>query len=118
MHTRRGDTEKAHGYYQKALIPYQTGNTRIGVLFTVEGFAALAIVEQQWEKAVKLLAWATKVREDNKELRPPVEQASIERELAVIHGHITDTKFTRLADEGRTMNMDQAIACALGGSDG
>jgi hypothetical protein len=110
--------ENARLYYQKALIPYQTGNTRIGVLFTVEGFAALAVVEHQWEKAVRLLAWATKVREDNKELRPPVEQASVERELAAIQGHITDTEFTRLADEGRAMTMDQAIACAFGGSDG
>jgi predicted ATPase/class 3 adenylate cyclase len=118
VHTRRGDTEKAYVYYQKALIPYQTGNTRIGVLFTVEGFAALAVVERQWEKAVKLFVWATKVREDNGELRPPVEQASVERELAVIQGHITDTEFTRLDDEGRAMTMDQAIACALGGSDG
>ena len=45
--------------------------------------------------------------------RPPVEQASVEKDLAVIHSKIDDTEFTRLSAEGRTMTVEQAIALAL-----
>ena len=45
--------------------------------------------------------------------RPPVEQAPVERDLAVIHSKIGNTEFTRLSAEGRTMTVEQAIALAL-----
>lgn len=114
LYTRLGDGEKARLYFQKALTPYRTGNTRLGVFFTVEGFASLAVREQLWEKAVKLFSWVSRVRENGGELRPPVEQASVERDLALIRSHLSNTEFQRLADGGASMTMDQAIACALG----
>ena len=45
--------------------------------------------------------------------RPPVEQASVEKDLAVIHSKIDDNEFTRLSADGRTMTVEQAIALAL-----
>jgi tetratricopeptide (TPR) repeat protein len=113
LYTRLGEGETARLYYQKALVPYRTGNTRIGVLFTVEGFASLAVCELHWEKALRLFSWASKVREDSGELRPPVEQASVERDLAIIRDHLSGIDFARLANEGSTMSMEQAIALAL-----
>jgi tetratricopeptide (TPR) repeat protein len=113
LYTRLGDGETARLYYQKALVPYRTGNTRIGVLFTVEGFASLAVCEQHWEKALRLFSWASKVREDSGELRPPVEQASVERDLAIIRDHLSDIDSAGLANEASTMSMEQAIALAL-----
>jgi predicted ATPase/class 3 adenylate cyclase len=118
LHTRLGDGEKARLYYQKALLPYQTGNTRIGVLFTVEGMASLAVSERKWKKAIKLFSWATRVREDSGELRPPVEQVSVERDLSVIRSHLPDAEYIRFVEEGRSLTMEQASACALAESDG
>jgi tetratricopeptide (TPR) repeat protein len=113
LYTRLGEGENARLYYRAALIPYQKGNTRVGVLFTVEGLASLAVCERQWEKAIKLFSWVSKLREDSGELRPPVEQAVIDRDLAAIRDHLTATDFDRLSSEGNTMTMDQAIALAL-----
>jgi predicted ATPase/class 3 adenylate cyclase len=113
LYTRLGERENAQFYYREALIPYQKGKTRVGVLFTVEGFASLAVCEHQWGKAIKLFSWASKQRENNGELRPPVEQVSVDRDLAAIRDHLTDTEIARLASEGNAMTTDQAITLAL-----
>jgi predicted ATPase/class 3 adenylate cyclase len=113
LYTRLGEGETARIYYREALIPYQKGNTRVGVIFTVEGFASLATAERQWTRAIRLFSWASKLREESGELRPPVEQASVDRDLAAIRDHLTGTEFTVLATEGSIMTMDQAIALAL-----
>jgi tetratricopeptide (TPR) repeat protein len=113
LYTRLGKWENARLYYQQALIPYQKGNTRVGVLFTVEGLASLAVCEHQWEKAIQLFSWASKMREDSGELRPLVEQVSVDRDLAVIRDHLTDVEIARLAAKGNTMTIDEAIALAL-----
>ena len=113
LYTRLGESENARLYYRKALIPYQKGKTRGGVFFTVEGLAGLAVCEGQWEKAMKLFSWASKHRADSGELRPPVEQASVDRDLAAIREHLTDMDIARLTAEGNIMTIDQAVALAL-----
>jgi len=45
--------------------------------------------------------------------RPPVEQASVERDLEVIHSQLDNTIFERLWAEGDTLTMEQAIKIAL-----
>jgi predicted ATPase len=113
LYTRLGEGETARLYYREALIPYQKGNTRVGVIFTVEGFASLATSERQWERAIRLFSWASKLREESGELRPPVEQAAVDGDLTTIREHLTSMEFTRLATEGSLMTMDQAITLAL-----
>ena len=113
LYTRLGEWEIARRYYRDALIPYQKVNTRTGVLFAVEGLASLAVCQGQWEKAIKLLSWASKLREDNGELRPPVEEAALNRDLAAIRDHLTEIEFANLTAEGTRMTIDQAIALAM-----
>jgi len=45
--------------------------------------------------------------------RPPVEQDSVERDLAVIHSTLNDDVFLKLSTEGRALTTEQAIALAL-----
>jgi len=45
--------------------------------------------------------------------RPPVEQASVERDLEVIHSDLNDSDFARLSAEGQSMTVDEAVALAL-----
>lgn len=113
LYTRLGQGENARLYYREALLPYQKGNTRVGVLFTIEGFASLAVCEGQWERATKLFSWASTRREEGGELRPPVEQASIERDLEIIKSALSEAEFTKFSAEGRAMTMEQAIAFSL-----
>jgi len=89
------------------------GDTKVGVIFILEGFAALAVSEREWEKALKLFSWAAQHREDNGEPRPPVEQAVVDRELLAIQKELTETAMTGLAAEGCSMSIEQAVALAL-----
>ena len=113
LYTRLGEVETARLYYQEALIPYRKGNSRVGVIFTIEGFASLATSERQWDRAIRLFSWASKLRQESGELRPPVEQASVDGDLAATRDHLTGAEFTSLAAAGSIMTMDQAIALAL-----
>jgi len=45
--------------------------------------------------------------------RPPLEQASVERDLAVIHSTLNEAAFEKLSREGRAMTTEQVIALAL-----
>ena len=94
-------------------MPYLKRNTRVGVLFTIEGYASLAALECQWEKSLKLFAWATKTRQENGEFRPPVEQVSIDRDMAILRVQLSDAEFAKLEAKGSTMAMEQAIDLAL-----
>ncbi|HXD08594.1 MAG TPA: hypothetical protein VN653_00925 [Anaerolineales bacterium] len=69
--------------------------------------------QSQPERAAHLFAWANAMRDQIGDHRPPIEQASVEKDLAVIHSKVDDDEFTRLSAEGRTMSVEQAIARAL-----
>jgi predicted ATPase/class 3 adenylate cyclase len=113
LYTRRGERDLARFYYHDALAPYLKGNTKVGVIYTLEGFASLAVVDGQCGKAVKLYSWATKLREESGELRPPVEQTAVDRDLTAVRPLLTDDEFYSLSAEGSNLTMDQAIALAL-----
>lgn len=113
LYKRLGEYEKARLYYRDALQPNLKGNSMEGVCFILEGLASLAVSEGQCEKAVKLFSWSTSLREWRGEIRAPVEQVAVDRDLAEIHDRLSGTEFARLAEDGRAMTMDQAIALAL-----
>ena len=53
------------------------------------------------------------MRENLGDHRPPVEQASVERDLAVIHSKLSKSDFARLSTEGQKMTVDETVALAL-----
>ena len=65
------------------------------------------------ERAAQLFAWTDMMRDKIGDHRPPVEQASVERDLGVIHSKLNDTEFASLFAEGRAMTIEQAIQYAL-----
>jgi len=55
------------------------------------------------------------MREKLGDHRPPVEQNSVERDLAVIGSKVDGNEFAIFSAEGRTMTVEQAIDFALQG---
>ena len=110
---REGDILQAKETFDLSIQQFQKANTLIGVVYAIEGLASLHVNQGQTERAVQLFAWTDAMREMIGNPRPPREQASVERDLKVIHSKIDDTEFTRLSAEGRTMTSEQAIALAL-----
>jgi hypothetical protein len=45
--------------------------------------------------------------------RRPVEQASVDRDLAIIHSQLDDAAFEKAYQTGCAMTLDEAVAYAL-----
>jgi predicted ATPase len=110
---RQGDLQHARELFAASIEKAQKTNFVIVLVYAIEGLASLYVNQNQPERAARLFAWADAMREKIGDHRPPIEQASVERDLAVIHSKIDDTEIPPLSAEGRTMTVEQAIALAL-----
>jgi tetratricopeptide (TPR) repeat protein len=109
----QGDVQRARIEFESILQRMQQAGLVIGMIYAIEGFASLHLLIGQPTRAARLFAWGDAMREKNGGRRPVSEQASVEKDLAVIHSKIDNAEFTRLSAEGRTMTVEQAIALAL-----
>ncbi len=53
------------------------------------------------------------MREQIGDPRPPVEQASVEKDLAIIRSQLDPADLARLSTLGRALSLEQAIPLAL-----
>ena len=110
---RQGDLQRARELFAFGIEKTHKANFTIALVYAIEGLASLNMIQEHPERAARLFAWTDAMREKIGDHRPPVEQASVEKDLAVIHSKVDDTEFARLFAEGRTMTVEQAIALAL-----
>ena len=110
---RQGQIASAIDWFTLSAEGFQKASNMIGFVYTVEGFASLYVSQSQYERATQLFAWADAMREKIGDHRPPVEQASVEKDLAIIHSTLNDVAFENFSTEGRAMTTEQAIALAL-----
>jgi predicted ATPase/DNA-binding SARP family transcriptional activator len=110
---RMGEIVQAQQTFIKSLHQFKEVGGVIGVVYTLEGLASLAVKEAQAERAVCLFAWADKTRKSIKDPRPPVEQEDVERDIVTVLEMIGDEAYATAYAEGETMTMEQAISCAL-----
>jgi tetratricopeptide (TPR) repeat protein len=112
---RQGNLVRAKEIFELCSIEFQNANNMGGLVFVIEGFASLHVNQSQPERAAQLFAWADAMRDQIGDHRPPIEQASVERDLEVVYSTLNQTEFEKLSTEGRAMSTEQAIALALGG---
>jgi tetratricopeptide (TPR) repeat protein len=110
---REGEIQQAHEFFRESIHRAQKTDLIIALVFAVEGLASLHVNQDQPEHAARLFAWTDVMREKIGDHRPPVEQASVERDLEVIHSHLNDSDFASLSAEGQTMTVEEAITLAL-----
>jgi predicted ATPase/class 3 adenylate cyclase len=110
---RQGDLQKASKLFRDNIQSTQKANLTIALVYTMEGLASLYANQKHPERAAQLFAWADAMRDTIGDHRPPIEQASIDRDLAVIRSKLNDTEFADLSANGRTMTAEQAITLAL-----
>ena len=109
----QGNISQAKEMFYLSIQQFQKMNNLIGVAYALEGLAKLFVHQDHFERAARLFAWADAMREKIGDHRPPVEQNSVERDLAVIHSQLDDDEYSKLYVEGQALTMDQAIALAL-----
>ena len=110
---RQGDIQKARALFADNIQNTQKANLTIALVYTIEGLASLYVSQNQPEHAAQLFAWTDAMRNNIGDHRPPIEQASVERDLSVIHSKLNDAEFANLSAQGRTMTVEHAIALAL-----
>lgn len=110
---QQGDILKARATFKDSFRGMQKADSLIGIVFVTEGLASLNVHEAEFERAARLFAWADSIRNKIDNHRPPPEQASVEKDLAVIRSQLDDTECARFSTEGRAMTVEQAIALAL-----
>jgi len=108
-----GDIQRARGMFEDSIRGMQEAGLMIGLVYAIEGVASLNVNQGQVENAADLFAWSDAMREKIGDHRPPIEQALVDKDLAVIHSKLDDAEFTRFARDGHAMTVEQAIALAL-----
>jgi predicted ATPase len=109
---RQGKVAQAVEVFRLSIQHFQKANNVIGLVYTTEGLASLHVNQRQFERAGRLFAWADATREKIGDPRPVMEQAEVERDLAVIHTNLDDMTFENLYKTGRSMTIDEALALA------
>jgi predicted ATPase/Tfp pilus assembly protein PilF/DNA-binding XRE family transcriptional regulator len=107
---QQGNLAQAKEALETSLQQFQKNDIVIGLIYAIEGLANLHLTQGQPERSVRLFAWADAMREKIGDPRPPVEQSSVERDLAIILSHLDDIAFENAYQTGRTMTTEQAIA--------
>jgi tetratricopeptide (TPR) repeat protein len=110
---RQGNLRQARELFEQSIQRAYQADWTIMLVFATEGLASLHVNQDQPEHAARLFAWADAMREKIGDHRPPIEQASVERDLAIIHSQLDDPAFEQAHHTGRTMSMEQAVAYAL-----
>jgi tetratricopeptide (TPR) repeat protein len=110
---RQGNLASAVDVFKLSLQEFQKANILIGLVYTLEGLASLYVHRGQVERATCIFAWADATRDKIGDHRPPLEQASVERDLAAIHSQLNEPDFASLSAKGRNMTVEQSIAYAL-----
>ena len=110
---RQGDIQRAREMFATSIRDTQKADMLIGTVYGIEGLASLKVNIGQVKRATQLFAWADAMREKIGDFRPPIEQTSVEKDLAIIHSKVDVTEFASLSAESRTLTLEQAIALAL-----
>jgi predicted ATPase len=110
---RQRELRHARQLFEDGVRGMQKADLVIGLVFAVEGLASLHVMEGQAERAAQLFAWADAMRGKMGDPRPPVEQASIERDLDVVQSTLKASDFASLSREGQRLTVDEAVILAL-----
>ena len=113
LYLRLGRLQNAGEILRESLLTFQTAGNAHGTTFTLDGLAGLLVVKGQWEKATLLFAYATKQYVDLHGPRPPVEQESVDKDLAMIHSYLDEATFEKFWKQGINLKLEDAIELAI-----
>ena len=109
-----GNYEEALTLYRETLPDWQKIGHRGAVAHQLECMAFIAKAQEEGERAVKLMSAAEALRQASSSPRTPQERIEYERELEGLRAGMDEKTFDLLWVDGESMNIDQAIAFAMG----
>jgi predicted ATPase/class 3 adenylate cyclase len=110
-----GDLDEARASLAESLQMLSRIGARLDIARTIEGFAALAEVEQRAELAARLWGAAEALREQLGTPIWPVDVPDYERRVSAARVQLDETAFAAAWAAGRARTMEQMITAALNG---
>ncbi len=110
---RAGNLTEARATFAEIAQSFQKDKSTIGVVFTLEGLASLAVAVGKPEHAAYLIGWTDETRARILNPRPFLEQANVDQIIAACLARIGEVSFSDAYNEGKKMTLDEAVAFAL-----
>ncbi|MFO7684138.1 MAG: BTAD domain-containing putative transcriptional regulator [Chloroflexota bacterium] len=110
---RMGKINQAQEIFVKNIEQFKEVNIISGVVCSVEGLASLATHLGQFDRAVRLYAWADATLEITQDRRPRAEQADVDRDMAILQERMGKEVVVTAYTAGKLMTIEQVIASEL-----
>ena len=110
---KQGNTIETRGHFTKCLKEFLNDQVEIGIVFAIEGMTGLYIILNKPERAARLIGWADSMRKKLNDIRPPLEQAAIDQNIAACLIKMGEVIFSDAYDEGEKLTLEEAVAYAL-----
>jgi tetratricopeptide (TPR) repeat protein len=108
-----GNLEESRSLFLHCAGEFRKDRIIIGVVFTLEGLAALFTGMGQHSQAVRLLGWADSTREKISDRRPLLEQTSLDTIIAVCRASLGHAGYSKAYEEGQKLSLEEAVGYAL-----
>ena len=105
--------EQAENRIKEGLRIHQELQEKESVPWSLEGMAAVAELQGDWERAARLWGAAEGLRESVGAPTPLAEKEYYQMLLSATHSRLTAPEWAAAWDTGRAMSLEQAIAYAL-----
>jgi non-specific serine/threonine protein kinase len=115
-----GDLAGAKVLFAECMGLAQKDGAKATIAYAIQGYAALAAVQKQAQKAIMLLAATRKLQEEaaDKSILSPAGEADFSRTLAIAREQLDEAMFNAAWEEGYAMTMEHAIELAQGETNG
>jgi tetratricopeptide (TPR) repeat protein len=108
-----GDLAGAKSIYRETILGWQDIGNRGAVAHELESLAAIAIAEDELQRAYKLLGAAEALRERSSSPMTDFERIEYDRDVARARSLLDKDEVDQLWAEGRNMTMNAAIELAV-----
>jgi predicted ATPase/DNA-binding XRE family transcriptional regulator len=112
---REGNVTEAQQIFTETAQDFQKDNVTLGAAFALEGMAGIHIGVNKPDYAARLIGWADATREKFGDLRPPLEQADVDKIIAACIVAMGEAAYGAEYAEGSKLTLDEAVAYALEG---
>lgn len=113
LERRAGNYPGALELYRETIVAFRDFGQRGAVAHQLECFAFIAIAQNQFERALRLLGAAEAWREWASTPMTPDEQVEYQEQVEIVRQQVDPNLFTRTWAEGRALLMEEAVQYAI-----
>jgi tetratricopeptide (TPR) repeat protein len=110
---REGHLKEASHTFVECAQEFKKDKNIIGVVFTLEGLAGLFSETDSVVRAARLIGWADSTREKISDSRPLLEQADIDKIIALCIQRVGKAQFSNAYEEGKKLPLEEAVTFAI-----